>query len=118
MHAQGVSACCRLHHRCQAVGELRCLHVIGETAKGRIPPGQIRRVGPRVPQAPEARQMVVRDSCSVQGARQRVPVELRVDPRPRNGADVEEPCHTVVPQEIDESLQGPGGVAHGEDGQA
>ena len=84
--------------------ELLRLHVIRVTAKARVAPAEIRGIRAWVPQAAQFLQVRVLDVLVSQGVGQRVAIELRIMPRTRNRADIDQPLHAVPPQQFDELL--------------
>ena len=58
--------------------EFRGLHIIGEASKARIAPRRVGRIAARVAQTTQLRQMNVADARSLQSARQRILIKLRI----------------------------------------
>jgi hypothetical protein len=88
--------------------KLRCLHIVGKTAKGGIVPAGIWRIDPAMAQSPQFFQVPVPDSAIAEKLTQRIPVELRVMTGSGDGPDIYQPLYAVNPQQLDKFIEGLG----------
>lgn len=90
--------------------ELRRLHVIGKSAKRSVPPANICRILPRMPQPAEFRHMRISNPNALQVRRETLGIELRIMSRSRNGPHIHQPPDSVRFQHRHKFLGCPGRV--------
>lgn len=101
-HQCDTLALCERYAPVETLPKRRRLHVIGVTAEAGISPRHIDGVWSGAPQAAQSRYVPVVNPSSVERQRQLVSVELRIVPRPRDGAYVDHPLDAVRVQKANE----------------
>ncbi len=97
----------RPNQRLHRLPELRRLHIIRIPAKRQIPPSRIRRTRARPPQPAQRRPVFISNPRRLQRRRQPLPPELRIRPRPRHRANVDQPRHAMPAQHLQKLFQRP-----------
>ena len=101
----------------QILPELWRLHVIGEAAETGVMPSGIEGITTRMAEAAQTRHVPVMKAGGMQGRRQFTSVELRIMPRTRDGAYINQALYLVRFQKVDKLLSRAGGVSDGQDNQ-
>ena len=99
----------------QIFPELRRLHVIGEAAEAGVMPSGIEGTTTGMPEAAQTRHVPVMKAGGMQGRRQFTSIELRIVPRTRDGAYINQALYLVCFQKVDELLRRACGVSDGQD---
>jgi hypothetical protein len=88
----------------QAARKFVGLHIIGVAAKTCVAPARVDRVLARMPQAAERRQRHVVDILLLERAAEIFSVELRIMPRARHGAHIDQTLDAVGIEQCDKPL--------------
>ena len=88
----------------QILPELRRLHVIGEATEAGVMPTGVEGIPARMPEATQSGHVTVVKASGMQGRRQFASVELRIVPRTRDGAHIDQSLYLVCFQKMDELL--------------
>lgn len=93
------------------------LHVVGIAAEAGVAPGAIDRIAAGMPKTAEIRQMQIPDSCRFERRTQLILSKLGIVAGARDGAHIDELANPMGAEQSDEFVDGPRGVADGEEGQ-
>ena len=79
----------------QMFSELRRLHVIGEATEAGVMPSGVEGIGARMPEPAQTGHITVMQAGGMQGGRQFAPVELRIVPRTRDSAYIDQSLYLM-----------------------
>src|ERR1035437_2428575 len=83
----------------QGIFKVRSLHILGKTAEAGIVPPRIDGIAARVPQTTKPSDVTVTNSRFLEGARETIPIKLRIVPRAWDCANVDQLLYAVSKQQ-------------------